>query len=773
MGLLLALVAPAAASIASEPSATELARIPEGLPGAPPLPAQVRRKLARALAERGSDYEPRTANRRPDGSPEYTNRLLLESSPYLQQHAHNPVNWYAWGDEAFEAAKRLDRPVLVSIGYSTCHWCHVMEEESFDKPEVARYLNEHFIAVKVDREVRPDIDAIYMAAIHVMNQSGGWPLNVWVTPDRKPFFGGTYFPPGDGQGRRGFPSVLRAIAEFYAGNRARADESAEQVAAAIRGGLEGARAAATRIPDLDALEDARSAYVPRIDSTWGGIGARQKFPATTPIRFLLRHHRRTGDEEALRLALLTLDKMAAGGIYDQVGGGFHRYSTDPHWLVPHFEKMLYDNALLVVVYLEAWQATGREDFSRTARDILRYVGREMTAPEGGFYSATDADSFDDEGKSEEGWFFTWTPAEIGAAVGADKAPVVKAFYGVTERGNHEGRNILYAGRSIDEVARELGLSPEAVRVSLDAARPLLYRARSRRAPPLRDEKIIAAWNGLMISAYARAGFALGDPEYVRAAMRTADFILDRMREDGRLHRVYQDGRAAGPAFLGDYAFVIAGLLDLYEAAPDPRWLREALALQQVLDRRYADATGGGYFRTADDHEKLMSREKPGRDGAIPSGNSVEALNLLRLAGYTGDDGHLLRAILLFSAFYDDLTRRPTALPEMLLALEYHLDPAKEIVVVGPSEGGDFDGMLAPLRVAFLPNRVLSVVTEGEDLEAHSALVPLVAGRVARGGRVTAYVCENRVCRFPTSDPSVFAEQVRRVERIEPERSAPR
>ncbi len=762
IGLLLALAVPAAASVGSGPSTQELSRIPEALPGAPALPAELRRELARALVERGPDYQPRTAHRRPDGSPEYTNRLLLETSPYLQQHAHNPVNWYAWGDDAFAAARRLDRPVLVSIGYSTCHWCHVMEEESFDEPEIARILNEHFIAIKVDREVRPDVDAIYMAALRLMKQGGGWPLNVWVTPDRKPFFGGTYFPPRDRRGRSGFPSVLRAIAESYAQDRARVDDRADRIAAGIRATLEANRANATRVPGVDTLDDARSAYVPRIDATWGGIGARRKFPATTPIRFLLRYHRRTGDEVALRLASLTLEKMATGGIYDHVGGGFHRYSMDPRWRVPHFEKMLYDNALLAVVYLEAWQVTGREDFARTTREILHYVGREMTAPQGGFYSATDADSLDDRGEAQEGWFFTWTPAEIEAAVGAEKARVVNAFYGVTRRGNHEGRSILYVGRSPDDVARELELSPEALRASLDAVRPLLYEARRRRTAPLRDEKILAAWNGLMISAYARAGFALGEPEYVKAAERAADFVLVRMRSGGRLHRVFVAGHASGPAFLADYAFVIAGLLDLYEAASDPRWLREALALQQVLDRRYADATGGGYFQTADDHESLISREKPRRDGAIHSGNSVEALNLLRLAELTGDDGHLQRVLLLFSAFYDDFTLRATALPEMLVALQYYLDATKEIVVVSPPEGGDLEAMLAPLRVAFVPNRVVSIVNEGEDLESHRVLVPLVTGRVARSGRVTAYVCENRVCNFPTSDPSVFAEQIRRV-----------
>ncbi len=766
MGTILIAVLSPAVEGTEAPSAVELGRIPAALPGAPPLPLELRRRLAGELAGRGADYEPRTRNRRSDGSPEFTNRLFLESSPYLQQHAHNPVNWYPWGDAAFETAKRLDRPVLVSIGYSTCHWCHVMEDESFDNPDTAKYLNEHFIAIKVDREVRPDVDAVYMAALHSMNQSGGWPLNVWVTPDRNPFFGGTYFPPKDIQGRRGFPEVLRTVAEAYSGDREKIEQSAQRVAARIRTALEGSRVGASWVPEEGALERARSAFVSRIDRTWGGIGSRQKFPATTPIRFLLRYHRRAEDEEALRLALLTLEKMAAGGMHDHVGGGFHRYSTDPRWLIPHFEKMLYDNALLAIMYLEAWQATGREDFARTTRRILRYVSREMTAPEGGFYSATDADSLNRRGESEEGWFFTWTPAEIEAALSPREARLVQAFYGVTRHGNHEGRNALHTWRSVDEVAGELDMTPAAFAVARDEALERLYEVRQKRSQPLRDEKILAAWNGLMISAFARAGFALGEPAYVTAAVRAADFLLERMREQGRLLRVYKDGHSDGPAFLEDYAFVIAGLLDLHEVSPEARWLGAALALQKTLDSHYADAEGGGYFRTADDHERLIGREKPGRDGAIPSGNSVEALNLLRLSELTSDESHTEKALLLFSSFRDDFDGAATELSEMMLALEYHLDETKEIVVVGSASGGGMDELLAPLRVAFVPNRVLTVVTEGENLAAMLPLVPLISGKVASRGQATAYVCANRVCSFPTSDPAKFDEQIRRVKLID-------
>ena len=742
-------------------------RIPEALPGAPALPEALRERLAGALEARGAGYVPRTKNLHADGSPIYTNRLLLEASPYLQQHAHNPVNWYPWGDEAFETARRLSRPVLVSIGYSTCHWCHVMEEESFDVAEIARVLNEHFIAVKVDRESRPDVDSIYMNAVHAMNVRGGWPLNVFVTPDRKPFYGGTYFPPADRGGRPGFPSLLKTIHERYTQERTSVDEMAERISLAVAENLEAASAQSTSVPGASLLERASLVYAEHIDAEWGGLGRGTKFPSSVPIRLLLRYPRTHGQDtegrgagRARELALLTLEKMAAGGMYDHVGGGFHRYSTDARWLVPHFEKMLYDNALLAATYLEAGQATGRDDFTRVAREILRYVGREMTSPEGAFYSATDADSMRPDGEVEEGWFFTWTPAEIQAAVCGDVARAFQTYYGVTTRGNFEGRTILHAWRDPAQVARELELDRDSLERKLAEAREALYVARAERPAPLRDEKILVAWNGLMISAFAQASFVLAEPDYARRARRAADFILEHMRGEGsRLRRVYKDGRSDGPAFLEDYAFFIAGLLDLYEADPTPRWLREALALQQKLEQHYADVAGGGYFKTADDGERLLAREKPNRDGAVPSGNSIAAMNLLRLAEFTGDADYTDRAILLFSAYSDALERSPSSLTEMLMALDFYHGTTKEIVVVRPPSGGELEPMLTSIRNTYLPNRILSVVTEGPDLEAHAALVPLVKGKTARRGRVTTYVCENRVCKFPTSDPDVLAEQL--------------
>jgi uncharacterized protein YyaL (SSP411 family) len=749
---------PSLAADASEPPHGAI--IPESLPGGPPLGDALRRSLAKALVERGEGYVPRTKNRHADGSPIYTNRLLLETSPYLLQHAHNPVNWYPWGEAAFAEARRLDRPILVSIGYSTCHWCHVMEEETFDDPDMVRFLNEHFIAIKVDREARPDIDSIYMAAIHAMNQHGGWPLNMWVTPRGVPFYGGTYFPPKDGRGRPGFGAVLRRIHEQYTENRASIDKDAERIRSAIVRQLAGSTAIESRVPDRGTLMRAKQSYARSADRTWGGLGSRTKFPSSLPIVLLLRYHRLTGDDDALELATLTLDKMAAGGIHDHLGGGFHRYSTEQRWLIPHFEKMLYDNALLANGYLEAAQATGRVDYRQLARETLDYVAREMTAPGGAFYSATDADSANEQGEQEEGWFFTWTPAEIEAALPADQARAVIAYYGVTEKGTYEGRNILHSWREPQDVAKELGITAAALEQQLGLARAELYRTRALRSAPLRDDKILVAWNGLMISAFARAGFTLDDADYTARASRAARYILDHMRRGERLQRISLDGQASGPAFLEDYAFLIAALIDVYEADPSPRWLREAIRLQHVLDQHYADALGGGYFRTADDGEQLLAREKPSRDGALPGGNSVSARNLLRLAEITGDDQYLDAASMLFSAFHDSLTEQPTRLAEMLLAVDYSLESTKEIVIVAPEHGAAPDEMLDRLRSQYLPNRVLLVVREGDDLAAHAALAPLVKGKTARRGRVTAYVCENRVCAYPTSEPDEFERQLR-------------
>jgi uncharacterized protein YyaL (SSP411 family) len=750
-GALLGLLVPAASQALGDPV--------EALPGAPPFSDALREQLAQELASRGPDYVPRSRNRRADGSPRFTNRLLLEASPYLGQHAHNPVNWFPWGDEAFETAARLGRPVLVSIGYSTCHWCHVMEDESFDDPEVARFLNEHFIAIKVDREARPDVDAVYMAAIHAMNGRGGWPLNVFVTPDRVPFYAGTYFPPKDRGSRLGFSNVLRMIQQRFEQEPERVADIADSIAARVRSNLEGIAATASSIPPESALTAASEIYTSRIDPKWGGIGQTTKFPSTVPIRFLLRSQRRSGDATALRRVELTLAKMAAGGIRDQLGGGFHRYSTEPRWLIPHFEIMLYDNALLAQAYLEASIATGREDFATITREILDYVSREMTAPSGAFFSATDADSLTPAGEAAEGWFFTWTPAETTAVLGAAKARTVNAYFGISEAGDLDGRSILRRWRTSEDVAAEVGSTAKAVLQIVDDARAPLLAARALRTPPLLDDKILAAWNGLMIQAFAQAAFAFDDDAYLRSAQRAADFVLEQMRSDGRLSRVFVNGRAAGPAFLEDYAFMIAGLIDLYEADANPRWLREAIALQAVLDRGYLDPAGGGYWKTGHDHEQLLAREKPNRDGAVPSGNSVEAMNLLRLEAFTSDPHYRERAVLLFSAFNDALVQQPTRLPELLLALDFFLGTTQDVLLVRPADGSNEAAMRSALRETYAPNRIVSIVTEGKELQELTRLIPQFSGKIAQRGRTTAYVCENRVCKYPTTDPEAFAAQL--------------
>lgn len=731
-------------------------------PGTATYPVPLRERLARALAEKGEGYEPRTHHLNDDGSPKYTNRLILESSPYLLQHAHNPVNWYPWGDEAFERARRENKPVLLSIGYSTCHWCHVMEQESFEDEEIATYMNEHYVAIKVDRERRPDVDGVYMAAVQAMTRRGGWPMTVWLTPDRKPFYGGTYFPARDGdRGTRvGFLSLLGHLDRLYRDDPQKIVEAATDITQRIEHSM--ASAAGSGLPTAKALHSAYRHLRSRFDATNGGFGGAPKFPRTVQLEALLRYQRRAAEPQALDMVTRTLDAMAAGGIHDQIGGGFHRYSTDARWLVPHFEKMLYDNALLTISYLEAYQVTGRPEFAEVAQRTLGYVQREMTAPEGAFYSATDADS-----EGHEGTFFVWTPTQIENALSdATQRRLAIAYYGVTEKGNFEGKNILHTAQPLADVAKELGIDPAQAPSILEAARSRLYEARSTRIPPHTDRKILVSWNGLMISAFARAAQVLDDPSYSKSASRAADFILSKMRNDGRLGRSYLDGRVGGTGYLDDYAFFIAGLLDLFEATMDARWLREAVSLESVLDQHFRDEKNGGYFLTANDQEQLLAREKPSYDGAEPSGNSVALLNLLRLHEFTTQDRYRQRAEEAFRAFEPTIERQPTSVPRMLVALDYWSDRAKEIIIVTPNDLAEAEPFRAKLRKTFIPNRVLAVTNVGPRQAALAEVVPLVAGKQARGGRPTAYVCEQRVCELPTSDPDVFAKQITRIEPLD-------
>jgi hypothetical protein len=724
-------------------------------PGAAPYPAALQRQLRAALAvERGPL---RTRHREPDGSPTYTNRLVLEPSPYLRQHAHNPVDWYPWGDEAFERARAEGKPVLLSIGYSTCHWCHVMEEESFEDLEIAEYLNRNYVAIKVDRERRPDVDGVYLQALQLMGERGGWPMTMWLTPDREPFYGGTYFPARDGErGERvGFLTLLRRLRAAYAERpstvAAAAADLTRQIAASM------AAPAAAGVPDRGALDRAVSALRAQYDPVNGGFGGAPKFPRPVELELLLRYARRTGDGEARAMVERTLEAMAAGGIHDQIGGGFHRYAIDARWLVPHFEKMLYDNALLAVAYLEACQLTGRPDFAAVARDVLTYVGREMTAPTGAFYSASDADS-----GGAEGAFYLWTPAEMQAVLSPAEWRLAQAYYAIGGAATLPVGSVLHTPRPLDAVARELAMEPPAAAARLDAVHRALFAARQRRLPPDTDRKIIPAWNGLMISAFARASQVLGEPAYAETAARAAGELLAHLTVAGRLRRSALDGQASGDAYLDDYAFLVAGLLDLYEATFDPRWLRAAVGLEQIVDAHFRDAAHGGYFLSADDAEVLLARERPAYDGAEPSGTSVMLLDLQRLAELTGNDHYRARAEETFRAAAPALADDPLAMPLLLSALDFWLDRPKEIVIVTGRGAGDAEPFLARMRALFLPNRVTAVVSEA-DARLFAELVPLVADKTARGGRPTAYVCERRVCALPTADPEVFARQLATVD----------
>ena len=723
-------------------------------------------RLRSSRDARDASYRPRTRHLNPDGLPLFTNRLFLESSPYLLQHAHNPVNWFAWGDEAFDLAKRLGLPVLLSVGYATCHWCHVMEEESFEDLEIARYLNEHFIAIKVDREERPDIDSIYMVALQVLTGGGGWPMNVWLTPAREPFFGGTYFPPRDGDRgvRVGFMTVLQRLSEAYSTRRDDVVNASSRLADEMR-----ARLAPTStsdvLPGRTVIDDAVRFYERQFDSENGGLRGTEKFPSGLPVRFLLRHHRRTDNQASLDMAAETLRKMAAGGIYDQIGGGLHRYSTDTRWRVPHFEKMLYDNALAVVAYLEVYQAASDATFANVARDILRYLERDMQSPGGAFYSATDADSKTPVGETEEGWFFTWTPDELLEVLGEERSGIVGSYYGVTTGGNFEGRNVLHVERTIAEVAEELGITAARVQAVVDESHDLLYAFRRVRPAPFRDEKILTSWNALTISAFAQASLVLGEPAYADVAARAADFVLEHLRVDGRLLRSYNAGAARHAGYLDDHAFLIAALLDLYEATSDLRWLREATAIDGLIERHFEDLEFGGFFMTADDAESLLAREKPASDGAEPSGSSVHILNLLRLHEFTTDDLYRQRVERALRSYSDRLEAVPASLADMLVALDFHLDMPKEIVIVTAGPREQAEPLLARLRRAFVPNRIVVVVREGD--QAQAALIPLVEGKTARDGMPTAYVCQQGICKLPTTDPDVFAEQIGVVEPLPP------
>jgi hypothetical protein len=687
-----------------------------------------------------TDSKDRTMNAAAS-APKHTNRLAGSTSPYLLQHADNPVHWYPWGDEAFERAKREDKPVFLSIGYSACHWCHVMERESFENEAIATVMNEHFVCIKVDREERPDVDEIYMNAVQLMTRSGGWPLSVFLTPDRKPYFGGTYFPPEGRMGMPGFKSVLEHAARVY---RERPDAVADatgQITAALKRLAAGSGASGEL--DADLMPAAVRAHAAQFDPDWGGFGRAPKFPPTGAVALLLRHHHNTGDTDALRMATVTLDKMAGGGMLDHLGGGFHRYAVDREWLVPHFEKMLYDNALLAVVYLDAYRVTARPLYARVARETLDYVLRAMTDERGGFHSAQDADSEGVEGK-----YYVWDKAEIERARG-DDADLFNAYYGVTERGNFEGKNILHARVGLAPFAKERGLEPTDFERRLAAMKATLLAVRDRRVPPGKDDKVLASWNGLMVSAMARGHVVLGDAKYRAAAERAATFVLTEMRDgDGTLLHTYRDGRAHVPAFLDDYAFLLAAAVDLYEATFEPAWIERAEELAAEMHERLWDAEGGGYYSTADDRDDLLVRGKDAHDGALPAGNAIATHALLRLAKFTDDDAHRTRATKTLEAFAGAAERAPQAFTRLIAALDFARATGREIVIAGKQDDEVAADLVAAVRKRYLPNTVVARARP-DDAEA-AKRIPLLEGRTPVDGRPAAYVCENYACKQPVT-----------------------
>jgi uncharacterized protein YyaL (SSP411 family) len=687
----------------------------------------------------------------PDGGPDW-NRLVFEQSPYLLQHAGNPVDWWPWGDAAFAEAKRRDVPVFLSIGYSTCHWCHVMEHESFEDDEVAELLNSYFVCVKVDREERPDVDQLYMSVLQGMGKRGGWPMTVVMTPDRLPFFGGTYFPRG---GRLGQPGLMELLGQLVLDWR----ESREEIEAyggnVTRYLEEVSAGAAGEFPGVSVL-DAAVAYFDRsFDEVNGGFGSEPKFPAPHNSRLLLRHHRRTGDERALEMAERTLQRMRLGGMFDQVGLGFHRYSTDARWFLPHFEKMLYDQALLAMAYLEAYQVTGDEHYADVAREIFTYVLRDMTSPEGGFYSAEDADS-----EGEEGLFYTWTPAEVVEVLGAEDGELFNRVYGISEGGNfveqgsgaRTGRSIPFLEAPLAELAIELSLDASELEERLEAGRARLFEVREERIHPLKDDKILADWNGLMIAALATGARVLGEPAYDHAAVRAAEFLTTELtNEDGRLLKRWRNGEANLPAVLDDYAFALWGLIELHQATHEPRWLEWATRYADLMLAHFGDPEGGALFLTADDGEDLIVRTRSFYDGALPSGNSAAAWSLVRLGRLLARTDYEEAADAIVRGFAGNLEAGPAGYTVALAAVEYALGPAYEVVVVGTPDEPDTEAMLDVLRREYLPHAVVLFRPDGEAGAEVARLAPFTEAMVALEGKATAYVCRNHTCDAPTAD----------------------
>ncbi len=672
-----------------------------------------------------------------------TNRLGREKSPYLLQHANNPVDWYPWGEEAFEKARQEDKPVFLSIGYATCHWCHVMAHESFEDPGIADFLNQFYVSIKVDREERPDVDQIYMSVCQALTGQGGWPLTIFMTSERSPFFAGTYFPKTSRGGMIGFLDLLRKVHDLWVSDRERVLKGSGEIRRAIQ--REGRASASGAELDAGTLEKAFHQLRRTFDPTWGGFGTAPKFPTPHHLTFLLRWHRRSRDAQARGMVEKTLDSMRRGGIFDQVGLGFHRYSVDEKWLIPHFEKMLYDQALLALAYTEADQALGKKEYGEVAREIFTYVLRDMTSPDGGFYSAEDADS-----EGHEGRFYVWTPEEIEEHLGAEEGKLFCRFYGITREGNfEEGRSAPHIPRDLHLFAREEKVDRDDLKRALGAAREKLFEVRNRRAHPLKDDKILTSWNGLMIAALAKGAQAFEDPAYSSAARRAADFILANMRTpSGGLNRRFRQGEVAIPGFLEDYAFLVWGLIELYEATFEVSYLEEASRLQAKTVELFWDPEAGGFYFTGSENEALISRSKEIYDGAIPSGNSAAALNLLRLARMTGNGDWEEKAHRMARVFSKAVSEAPMAYTQFLAFLDFLVGPSQEIVIAGVAGDAESQAAAALIRKRFQPNKVLLFRPEDKGGRRLSALSPFVAEMHPLDRKTTIFICEGYACKAP-------------------------
>ena len=680
-------------------------------------------------------------------------RLINETSPYLLQHANNPVDWYPWGPEALERARAEDKPILLSIGYSACHWCHVMERESFENEAIAQLMNERFVSIKVDREERPDLDAVYMEAVQMLTGSGGWPMTVFLTPETKPFYGGTYFPPVDQQNMPGFPRLLLSVSEAYRNSPGEIERVTGQLAGQMGGS--GRIPTGTNLLTEDVMHQAYSTLATNFDYQNGGIGTAPKFPQPMTLEFLLRfHHRGYLDvsQRALDMVNTTLEKMAYGGIYDQIGGGFHRYSTDPFWLVPHFEKMLYDNGLLAKLYLHGFLVTQRPLYRRVVEETLDYVLREMTDPSGGFYSSQDADS-----EGEEGKFFVWTPDEIRQVLGEETGDLVGGFFGSTEAGNFEGMTIFNIPQPPERFAEEYGIPLEDLLATVKSSKEDLRLVREQRVHPMRDDKVLSSWNGLMLRAFAEAAQVLDRRDYLDAAIKNAEFLTSKMIKEGRLLRTYRNGEAKLLAYLEDYAFVADGLLAVYEATFNPRWLEETVKLADSMIDLFWDDEIGGFYDTGRDHEDLVVRPRDTYDNAQPCGGSVASDILLRLAVITGNDDYSAKAATPLRALQQLMSRSPMGAGHWLGALDFYLSQPKEIAIIGPLADPATGELLNAVFGRFLPNKV--VVGAEESQSVGEAGNPLLEGREMTGAKPTAYVCQNYVCQLPVTDALALADQL--------------